>query len=155
MESHHELLALAHAEVFAPLREVGLRLGDEPVAHRLDLGPPLRVGEEVRERHERVALALDVGDDAALDVVEDDALLSEAVATASVREDAVVELVGRADPAVLERLRVRVDAAREHAVQTPSEAVSSGGASADTVPPAGAGVSGAAARPLRSRTVCR
>ena len=32
-----------------------------------------------------------------------------------------MELVGHADPAILERLRVRVDAAREHTVQTPSK----------------------------------
>ena len=51
----------------------------------------------------------------------DGLLVREQPAAAPVRQGAVVEHVGRADPAALERLRVRVDPIGEHAVQPARE----------------------------------
>ena len=58
----------------------------------------------------------DVGEDASLDVVELRRRLAEAVAAPAVRQEAVVQLVGRTDALALERLRHPVRAMREHAI---------------------------------------
>ena len=51
-----------------------------------------------------------------LDVVELRRRLAEAIAARAVRQEAVVQLVGRADALALERLRHPVGAVREHAI---------------------------------------
>ena len=91
MQAHDELLAGAHADVVAALREIRLGLRDEAVAHRLEL-LPLLVAEQLGEGDGRVAVGLDVGEDPALHVVELRPLgLVERPALA-VREHVVVQL---------------------------------------------------------------
>ena len=116
METYDELLAGSHAELLATLREVGLGLGDEAVAHRLEVGPVRVVREEVVERRDGEAAALDVGKDAPLHVVELRSIGLVQASALAVREHAVVELVRRANPAALHGLRDAVCAVREHAV---------------------------------------
>ena len=97
MHADDELLAGAHAQVLPARGEVGLRLGDEAVAHRLELAPVLRIGEELPEGEQRVALLVELAEDAQLYLVELDVVSCLEPPAASVREDPVVELVGRPD----------------------------------------------------------
>ena len=116
VETHHELLAGSHSEVLATFRQVGLRLGDEAVAHRLEVGPVRLVGEELLERGDREAGALDVGEDAPLHVVELRSIGLVQASALPVREHAVVELVRRTDAAALHGLRDAVCAMSEDAI---------------------------------------
>ena len=86
-----------------PLERV-LGLLDEAVALALYRRPGLGA-DEVCEGKDRVSARVDVGDDLLLDVVELGMFLREPAAARAVREHAIVELVGRADAALLERGR--------------------------------------------------
>ena len=122
LEPDDELLTGANADVLAAGGQVRLRGRDEPVAllrDRLPVGP---VGEELVERARprtpgrwtssrmpRCASSSGGGD------------RREALARGAVREQAVVELVRRADALPLDRLRDAVRAVREHTVHARGE----------------------------------
>ena len=116
VQAHDELLPGANADVLAALGEVGLGLGDEAVAHRLEVAPVALVREQLAEGGGGVAVRLDVGEDPPLHVVELGPLVLVERAALPVREHVVVELVRRADAAALDRLRDAVRAVREDPV---------------------------------------
>ena len=117
VEAHDELLAGANADVLAALREVGLGLGDEAVAHRLErrASAPSSAKSSPNDATAK-PLASTSREDAPLHLVELRAVGLVERAALPVREHAVVELVRRADAAPLDRLRDAVCAVREHAV---------------------------------------
>jgi hypothetical protein len=116
VQANDELLALADADVLAAGGETSLGRLDEVVALLLQVAPELSVAEELPEGQRGVALLVDLGHDPPLHLVELRPVVREPPTAAAVREHAVVELVGRADAARLERLGHAVRAVREHAV---------------------------------------
>ena len=122
VEAHDELLARADAHVLAALREVGLGLGDEAIAHRLELRPVRRVRERARRTARREKPFASTSARIRLWTSSSVGRLGlEARTALAVREHAVVQLVRRADPATLDRLRDAVGAVREHAVHAACE----------------------------------
>jgi hypothetical protein len=112
-EPDHELLAGAHTERLAISGQGGLRLGHEELGLALDPRPDVVVLEELSEGEEREALGLELRDDPALNVVELGTVVRELAPAATVREDAIVQRVGRTHAAPLERGRDVVHACRE------------------------------------------
>ena len=84
------------------LGEAALRLRNELGALLLDGAPKRWVLDQLVERDCRVALRVHCVDDAPLDVVEHRRLLGEVAAAVAVREQPVVQLVRRGDPALLD-----------------------------------------------------
>ncbi len=81
----------------------------------------LRIGEELAEGEQRVALLVELAEHALLDAVELDVVPGPQPAARPIREDPVVELVGGSVAAPLERLREAVGAMREHPVHATRE----------------------------------
>ena len=86
-----------------------------------ELGPLVLFGDDVLEGAQGVALLADVRQDAPLDVVELRWCLAEATSAGAVRQEAIVQLVGRTDALALDRLRHAIRTVREHAVHAPGE----------------------------------
>ena len=116
VEADDEFLAGANADVLAALREVGLGLGDEAIAHRFDVAPIALVREQLSEGRGGESVRLHVAENPTLELVELGPIVLVARAAAPIRENVVVELVGRLDAATLDRLRDAVCAMREHPV---------------------------------------
>jgi hypothetical protein len=92
VHAHDELLARPDAHVLAARRQVRLGLGDEAVAHRPT--PASAAGrEELAEGEKRVALLVELAEDALLHAVELDVVPGPEASAPPVREDPVVELV--------------------------------------------------------------
>ena len=121
LQSHDELLARPNPDVLAARGEIGLRRGDEAVALLLDLTPQPGVGEDVLEGPDGVPLLADVGQDALLEIVQLRRRLAEVPSACAVREEVVVQLVGRADPLALDCLRHAVGAVSEDTIHAAGE----------------------------------